>query len=67
MTSTPSAPAPPKSAKLRFVWGGALIVFGVFLLFRATGSGSPDVSGVAIRIVDDEQQPLPCSSTLWRV
>ena len=67
MTSTPSAPASLKSSKLRFVWGGALIAFGVFLLFRATGSGSPDVSGIAIRLVDDEQQSLPCSSTLWKV
>ena len=67
MTSNPSAPAPPKSPKLSFVWGGSLIVFGIFLLFRATGSGEPDVSGISVRVVDEAQEPLVCSSTLWRV
>lgn len=67
MTSTPSAPLLPKSPKLRFVWGGALIAFGIFLLFRATGSGSPDVPGLTLLVVDEAQTPLACTSTLWRV
>lgn len=67
MTSTPPASTPSKSPKLRIVWGGALIAFGILLLFRATGSGSPDNSGITVYLVDGEQKPIACSSTLWRV
>lgn len=73
MPSEPSAPPHKSSRKPRVFLGVSVMVLVRTLLvllagvglFRLTGSGDPDVPGIRVQLLDSQQNPVACTSTLW--